>query len=75
MMLSHNGAEARMARRPNSRYRTCGEDLMSASAMPLAKPGGDMAGARAMKTLTCLLSVGWRDRAAKACAVPWEKPM
>lgn len=70
MMLSHNGAEARMARRPKSRYKTWGEDLMSASAIPLAKPGGDMAGARAMKTLTWVLSVGWRDSAAKACAVP-----
>jgi hypothetical protein len=34
-----------------------------------------MAGARAMKTLTWSLSLGWTARLAKAWAVPWEKPM
>lgn len=53
MMDSHKGAEARMPLRPNIRKRTCGDALINASAMPLARPGGDMAGASAMKTLTC----------------------
>lgn len=68
-------AELSMDRRPKRRNSTCGEALTRASTMPLDKPAGDMAGARAIKTLTCSLSLGWMDKLAKACAVPWEKPM
>lgn len=75
MMDSQSGAEARMPLRPNMRNKTCGDALMRASAIPLARPGGDIAGARAMKTLTCWFNLGWIERAAKACAVPCEKPI
>jgi len=43
--------------------------------MPLERPAGDIAGARAIKTLTCSLSFGCTARVAKAWAVPWENPM
>jgi len=39
------------------------------------RPLGDMAGARAIKTSTLSLRVGWIERVAKAWAVPCEKPM
>lgn len=51
-MDCHMVAELRIERLPNSRYSTCGDALTSASTMPLDKPAGDMAGARAIKTLT-----------------------
>jgi len=34
--------------------------------MPFERPAGDIAGARAMKTLTWSLSLGWTARVAKA---------
>jgi hypothetical protein len=68
-------AELRMERRPKRRKRTCGEALTRASTTLLESPAGDMAGARAMKTLTWSFSLGWIARLAKAWAVPWEKPM
>lgn len=74
-MDCHIVAELRMDRRPKRRNRTCGEALIRASTIPLERPAGDMAGAKAMKTLTCWFSLGWIARVAKACAVPWEKPM
>ena len=37
---------------PNARKRTSGEALTKESTMPLLRPAGDMAGARAMKRLT-----------------------
>ena len=38
--------------------------------MPFDKPAGLMAGARAMKTFTWSLSLGWTAKVANACAVP-----
>ena len=55
-----------MERRPKRRKRTCGEALTSASTMPFERPAGDMAGARAIKTLTWSLSLGCTARVAKA---------
>lgn len=63
-------AELRMDRLPKRRNRTCGDALTSESTTPLDSPAGAMAGAKAMKTLTLLLSFGWMARVAKACAVP-----
>lgn len=74
-MVSHMVAELRIARRPKSRKRTEGDDLIRASTTLLESPAGDMAGARAINTLTCWLSLGLTAKLAKACAVPCEKPM
>ena len=74
-MDCHIVAELRMERRPKRRKRTCGEALTSASTMPFERPAGDMAGARAMKTLTWSFSLGCTAKVAKAWAVPWENPM
>jgi len=38
--------------------------------IPIAKPGGAIAGARATKTLTFSFRLGWMERVAKAWAVP-----
>ena len=51
-MDCHIVAEERMDFLPNVRKRTSGLALTRESTMPLFKPAGDMAGARAMKTLT-----------------------
>lgn len=48
---------------------------MRESTTPLRSPAGDMAGARAMKTLTFSFSFGCIESVANACAVPWEKPI
>ena len=73
--VSHIVAELRIDRRPNSKKRTCGDAFIRASTIPFDNPAGAMAGARAMKTLTCAFSLGWIASVAKACAVPWEKPI
>lgn len=44
--------------------------FISPSTTGAARPGGLIAGANAMKTLTFSLSPGWILSAAKACAVP-----
>lgn len=51
------------------------EAFINQSTMGAARPAGLIAGARAMKTLTFSFSSGCILRAAKACAVPWLKPM
>lgn len=51
-------AELRIERRPNMRKRTWGEALTRASTIPVDRPAGDIAGARAIKTLTWSLSLG-----------------
>lgn len=51
------------------------ECLAMVSRMEVAKPGGLMIGARATKTWSLSLSDGWMLNAAKACAVPWLKPI
>ena len=60
-----------------SQYRrsTAYEAFMSPSTNGAASPGGLMAGANAMKTLTFSLSPGWMLSAAKAWAVPWLNPI
>ena len=68
-------ADVRIALRPNARNSTSGEALTNESTIPLFRPAGDIAGARAMNTSTLSLSVGWMESVAKACAVPCEKPM
>jgi hypothetical protein len=65
-MVSHIVAELRMERRPNKRNKTEGDAVTSASTIPLDKPAGAIAGARAMKTLIWLLSLGWMAKLAKA---------
>ena len=74
-MDCHMVAEERMDLRPKKRYMRVGEAFMRLSTMGAERPGGAMAGARAMKTLIFWLSCGWMLRAAKAWAVPWLKPM
>lgn len=71
----HIVAELSKLRRPKRRKSTSGEVFMNESTVPVVKPGGDMAGASAMNTLTLSLSVGWIERVAKAWAVPWENPI
>jgi hypothetical protein len=51
-MVSHMVAELRIERRPNRRNKTEGDAVTSTSTIPLDKPAGAMAGARAIKTLT-----------------------
>jgi hypothetical protein len=51
-MDCHIVAELRIERRPNRRNKTCGDALMSASTIPFESPAGDIAGAKAIKTLT-----------------------
>ena len=65
-MDCHMVAELRMLLRPKARKMTSGEAFINESTTLLYKPEGDMAGARAMKTSTLSLSVGWIDRVAKA---------
>jgi hypothetical protein len=55
-----------MERRPNNKNRTEGDAVTSASTIPLDKPAGAIAGARAIKTLTWLLSLGWMAKLANA---------
>lgn len=74
-MLCHVVAELRMDRRPKRRKRTCGEALIRASTIPFFNPGTDIAGASAIKTLTCSFNLGLTAKLAKACVVPWEKPI
>lgn len=71
----HIVAELRMERRPKRRKRTCGEAFINESTIPFERPAGDIAGARAMNTLTFSLSFGCTARVAKACAVPCENPI
>ena len=56
--------------RPKARNMTSGEALVKALTIPLCRPGGDIAGAKAIKTSTLSLSVGWMESVAKAWAVP-----
>lgn len=65
-IVSHIVAELRMERRPNNKNRTEGDAVTSASTIPLDKPAGAIAGARAIKTLTWLLSLGWMAKLANA---------
>jgi hypothetical protein len=74
-MDCHIVADPRIARRPKARNKMSGEALTNESTIEELRPPGDMAGARAMKTSTLSLSVGWMDRVANAWAVPWLKPM
>lgn len=74
-MACHIAVELRILLRPKARKTTCGEAFISASTMPLYSPAGDMAGARATKTSTFWLSVGWTESAANAWAVPCENPI
>ena len=60
---------------PKSRKITSGDALIKASTIPLERPAGDMAGAKAIKTSTLSLRRGCIESVAKACAVPCEKPM
>lgn len=62
----HMVAELSMLRRPKAKKRTSGEALTKASTTPFRRPAGDMAGAKAMKTSTLSLRVGWMDSVAKA---------
>lgn len=55
-----------MLRRPKAKKRTSGEALTKALTTPFRRPAGDMAGAKAMKTSTLSLRVGWMDSVAKA---------
>jgi hypothetical protein len=59
-------ADDKMARRPNKRKRKLGDAFMSEFTNPEDSPGGAMAGARAIRTSTLPLIVGWIDRLAKA---------
>ena len=68
-------AELSRLRRPNARNSISGDALIMEATMPLARPGGDIAGARAMNTSTFSLRVGWIDSVAKAWAVPCENPI
>jgi len=54
----HMVAELRIDLRPKSRKRTEGDALTRASTIPFDSPAGDMAGARAMKTLTWSFNLG-----------------
>lgn len=54
----HMVALVRIALRPKARKRTCGDALTKESTIPDVRPGGDIAGARAMKTSTFWLRVG-----------------
>ena len=74
-MACHMVAELSMLLRPKARKMTSGDALMRESTVLLLRPAGDMAGARAINTSTWSFKVGCIERAAKACAVPWEKPM
>ena len=85
-IVFHKGAEERIALRPKTRYRRVGlgiyelgysewqcctyEAFINPSTTDAANPGGLIAGARAMKTLTFWLSWGRIDKAAKAWADP-----
>lgn len=62
----HIVAELRMDRRPKRRKRTCGDALISASTIPLERPAGDIAGAKAMNTLTFSFNLGCIDNVANA---------
>ena len=54
----HIVALVRIALRPKARKRTSGDALTKESTIPDVRPGGDIAGARAMKTSTLSLRVG-----------------
>lgn len=71
----HMIALPRRLRRPNARKSSSGEAFTNESTTPFWSPAGDIAGANATKTSTLSFKVGWMERAAKACAVPWEKPI
>ena len=54
----HIVALVRIALRPKARKSTSGDALTRESTIPDVRPGGDIAGARAMKTSTLSLRVG-----------------
>ena len=68
-------ADERIDLRPKARKSTSGLVLTNASTMPLLSPAGDIAGAKAMNRLTFSLRPGCIESVAKACAVPWLKPI
>lgn len=70
----HMVAELSKLRRPNKRNSTSGEVFIKESTIPVVRPGGDIAGARATNTSTLSFNVGWIERVANACAVPCENP-
>lgn len=74
-MDCHIVVELKIERRPNRRNKTCGDAFISESTTPFLKPAGDIAGARAMNTLTLSFSFGCIESVAKACAVPCENPI
>lgn len=65
----------KIAFRPKARNKTSGDALINELTMPDARPGGAIAGARAMNTSTFSFKLGWIESVANAWAVPWENPM
>lgn len=56
----------RIAFLPKAKNKTSGDALMNELTTPDARPGGAIAGARAIKTSTFSFRLGWIDSVAKA---------
>lgn len=75
MILCQKMVELKILFRPKNRYIRFGLAFIKPSTIELLSPAGLIAGASAIKTSTFSFSAGWILSVAKACAVPWEKPM